>query len=44
MIFTIVFALATKDFIMTGILLIVSILFSIGFVYQYGAKRIERLN
>ncbi|HDR5351671.1 TPA: ABC transporter permease EcsB [Bacillus thuringiensis] len=43
-IFTIIFALATKDFMMTGILLIVSILFSIGFVYQYGAKRIERLN
>ncbi|HDR4907831.1 TPA: ABC transporter permease EcsB [Bacillus cereus] len=43
-IFTVIFALATKDFIMTGILLIVSILFSIGFVYQYGAKRIERLN
>lgn len=43
-IFTIVFALATKDFMMTGILLVVSILFSIGFVYQYGAKRIERLN
>ncbi|WP_410979882.1 ABC transporter permease EcsB [Bacillus cereus] len=42
-IFTIIFALATKDFMMTGILLIVSILFSIGFVYQYGAKRIERL-
>ncbi|MCV5755561.1 ABC transporter permease, partial [Escherichia coli] len=29
-IFTIIFALATKDFMMTGILLIVSILFSIG--------------
>lgn len=43
-IFTVIFALATKDFMMTGILLIVSILFSIGFVYQYGAKRIERLN
>ncbi|EJR25439.1 ABC transporter permease EcsB [Bacillus cereus] len=43
-IFTVIFALATKDFIMTGILLILSILFSIGFVYQYGAKRIERLN
>ncbi|MGQ3541034.1 ABC transporter permease EcsB [Staphylococcus cohnii] len=43
-IFTIIFALATKDFMMTGILLIVSILFSIGFVYQYGSKRIERLN
>lgn len=42
-IFTIIFALATKDFMMTGILLIVSILFSIGFVYRYGAKRIERL-
>ncbi|ASL63792.1 ABC transporter permease EcsB [Bacillus cereus] len=43
-IFTVIFALATKDFIMTGILLVVSIVFSIGFVYQYGAKRIERLN
>lgn len=43
-IFTVIFALATKDFMMTGILLIVSILFSIGFVYQYGTKRIERLN
>ncbi|HFJ9457189.1 TPA: ABC transporter permease EcsB [Bacillus cereus] len=43
-IFTVIFALATKDFMMTGILLIVSILFSIGFVYQYGAKHIERLN
>ena len=43
-IFTVIFALATKDFMMTGILLIVSIVFSIGFVYQYGAKRIERLN
>ncbi|PEF12578.1 ABC transporter permease [Bacillus thuringiensis] len=43
-IFTVIFALATKDFMMTGILLIVSILFSISFVYQYGAKRIERLN
>ncbi|MEB8570602.1 ABC transporter permease EcsB [Bacillus cereus] len=43
-IFTVIFALATKDFMMTGILLTVSILFSIGFVYQYGAKRIERLN
>ncbi|MFA1810529.1 ABC transporter permease EcsB [Bacillus anthracis] len=43
-IFTIIFLLATKDFIMTGILLVVSIVFSIGFVYQYGAKRIERLN
>ncbi|MBE7102662.1 ABC transporter permease [Bacillus cereus] len=43
-VFTIVFALATKEFIMTGILFVVSILFSIGFVYQYGAKRIERLN
>ncbi|MGU3441381.1 ABC transporter permease EcsB [Bacillus cereus] len=43
-IFTVIFALAMKDFMMTGILLIVSILFSIGFVYQYGAKRIERLN
>ncbi|ANP80242.1 ABC transporter permease [Bacillus sp. B25(2016b)] len=43
-IFTVIFALATKNFIMTGILLILSILFSIGFVYQYGAKRIERLN
>ncbi|MDA2255904.1 MULTISPECIES: ABC transporter permease EcsB [Bacillus cereus group] len=43
-IFTVIFALATKDFMMTGILLIVSILFSIGFVYQYGAKRIERSN
>ncbi|PEF64143.1 ABC transporter permease EcsB [Bacillus cereus] len=43
-IFTVIFTLATKDFMMTGILLIVSILFSIGFVYQYGAKRIERLN
>ncbi|MCR6850586.1 ABC transporter permease EcsB [Paenibacillus jamilae] len=43
-IFTVICALATKDFMMTGILLIVSILFSIGFVYQYGAKRIERLN
>ncbi|AXR15625.1 ABC transporter permease [Bacillus thuringiensis] len=43
-IFTVIFALATKDFMMTGILLVVSILFSIGFVYQYGAKRIERLN
>ncbi|EPY7708531.1 ABC transporter permease EcsB [Bacillus pacificus] len=43
-IFTIIFVLATKDFIMTGILLVVSIVFSIGFVYQYGAKRIERLN
>ncbi|MBE5108046.1 ABC transporter permease EcsB [Bacillus thuringiensis] len=42
--FTIVFALATKDFMMTGILLVVSIVFSIGFVNQYGAKRIERLN
>ncbi len=29
---------------MTGILLVVSIVFSIGFVYQYWAKRIERLN
>lgn len=43
-IFTIIFALETKDFMMTGILLVVSIVFSIGFVYQYGAKRIERLN
>ncbi|HEQ3527658.1 TPA: ABC transporter permease EcsB [Bacillus cereus] len=43
-IFTVIFALATKDFMMTGILLVVSIVFSIGFVYQYGAKRIERLN
>ncbi|MFV0941505.1 ABC transporter permease EcsB [Bacillus pacificus] len=43
-IFTIIFVLATKDFMMTGILLVVSIVFSIGFVYQYGAKRIERLN
>ncbi|MFC9446133.1 ABC transporter permease [Bacillus cereus] len=43
-IFTVIFALATKDFMMTGILLVISILFSIGFVYQYGAKRIERLN
>ncbi|KAB2371640.1 MULTISPECIES: ABC transporter permease EcsB [unclassified Bacillus (in: firmicutes)] len=43
-IFTVIFALATKDFIMTGILLVVSIVFSIGFVYQYGAKRIDRLN
>ncbi|MDA2381633.1 ABC transporter permease EcsB [Bacillus cereus] len=43
-VFTVIFALATKDFMMTGILLVVSILFSIGFVYQYGAKRIERLN
>ncbi|OQR55276.1 ABC transporter permease [Bacillus sp. CDB3] len=43
-VFTVIFALATKDFIMTGILFVVSILFSIGFVYQYGAKRIERLN
>ncbi|PEM04183.1 ABC transporter permease [Bacillus cereus] len=43
-IFTVIFALATKDFMVTGILLVVSILFSIGFVYQYGAKRIERLN
>ncbi|HHT7187315.1 TPA: ABC transporter permease EcsB [Bacillus cereus] len=43
-IFTIIFAFATKDFIMAGILLVVSIVFSIGFVYQYGAKRIERLN
>ncbi|EEM30167.1 ABC transporter, permease protein EscB [Bacillus thuringiensis serovar thuringiensis str. T01001] len=43
-IFTIIFAFATKDFMMTGILLVVSIVFSIGFVYQYGAKRIERLN
>ncbi|MGN4769179.1 ABC transporter permease EcsB [Bacillus cereus group sp. MYBK216-2] len=43
-IFTVIFALATKDFMMTGILLTLSILFSIGFVYQYGAKRIERLN
>ncbi|HDR7564970.1 ABC-2 type transport system permease protein [Bacillus sp. RC55] len=43
-VFTIIFALATKDFVMTGILFVVSILFSIGFVYQYGAKRIERLN
>ncbi|PGK36868.1 ABC transporter permease [Bacillus anthracis] len=43
-IFTIIFALATKDFMLTGILLVVSIVFSIGFVYQYGAKRIERLN
>ncbi|PFI25134.1 ABC transporter permease [Bacillus cereus] len=43
-VFTILFALATKDFIMTGILFVVSILFSIGFVYQYSAKRIERLN
>ncbi|HDR7336221.1 TPA: ABC transporter permease EcsB [Bacillus cereus] len=43
-IFTIIFLLATKDFMMTGILLVVSIVFSIGFVYQYGAKRIERLN
>ncbi|HDR7771345.1 MULTISPECIES: ABC transporter permease EcsB [Bacillus cereus group] len=43
-VFTIIFALATKDFMMTGILLVVSIVFSIGFVYQYGAKRIERLN
>ncbi|MGE7882071.1 ABC transporter permease EcsB [Bacillus sp. NPDC094077] len=42
--FTIVFALATRDFMMTGILLVVSIVFSIGFVNQYGAKRIERLN
>ncbi len=37
-IFTIIFLLATKDFMMTGILLVVSIVFSIGFVYQYGAK------
>ncbi|MFE6707781.1 ABC transporter permease EcsB [Bacillus thuringiensis] len=43
-VFTVIFALATKDFMMTGILLVVSIVFSIGFVYQYGAKRIERLN
>lgn len=43
-VFTIIFALATKDFMMTGILLVVSIVFSIGFVYQYWAKRIERLN
>ncbi|MBD8073090.1 ABC transporter permease EcsB [Bacillus thuringiensis] len=43
-IYTVIFALATKDFMMTGILLVVSIVFSIGFVYQYGAKRIERLN
>ncbi|MES5953734.1 ABC transporter permease EcsB [Bacillus fungorum] len=43
-VFTAIFALATKDFMMTGILLVVSIVFSIGFVYQYGAKRIERLN
>ncbi|MGU9542216.1 ABC transporter permease EcsB [Bacillus cereus] len=43
-VFTVIFALATKDFMMTGILLVVSIIFSIGFVYQYGAKRIERLN
>ncbi|HDR7967884.1 ABC transporter permease EcsB [Bacillus pacificus] len=43
-IFTIIFVLATKDFMMTGMLLVVSIVFSIGFVYQYGAKRIERLN
>ncbi|MCD4644509.1 MULTISPECIES: ABC transporter permease [Bacillus] len=43
-VFTIIFAFATKDFVMTGILFVVSIIFSIGFVYQYGAKRIERLN
>ncbi|MDM5153747.1 ABC transporter permease [Bacillus sp. DX1.1] len=43
-IFTIVFAVATKDLIMTCILFAGSILFSIGFVYQYGAKRIDRLN
>lgn len=43
-VFTIIFALATKEFMMTGILLVLSIVFSIGFVYQYGAKRIERLN
>ncbi|MED2866477.1 ABC transporter permease EcsB [Bacillus thuringiensis] len=43
-VFTVIFAFATKDFMMTGILLVVSIVFSIGFVYQYGAKRIERLN
>ena len=40
-IFTIIFALATKDFMMTGILLIVSILFSIGFVYQYGRSALS---
>ena len=43
-VFTIIFALATKDIIMTCILFAASIAFSIGFVYQYGAKRIERLN
>ncbi|MED1623363.1 ABC transporter permease [Bacillus pseudomycoides] len=43
-VFTIIFAFATKDIIMTCILLAASIVFSIAFVYQYGAKRIERLN
>ncbi|KEK24921.1 ABC transporter permease [Bacillus gaemokensis] len=43
-VFTIIFAFATKDIIMTCILFAVSIVFSIGFVYQYGAKRIERLS
>ncbi|MDH2883552.1 ABC transporter permease [Bacillus cytotoxicus] len=42
--FTILFAFATKDIIMTCVLFGVNIAFSIVFVNQYSAKRIKRLS
>ncbi|WP_090995389.1 ABC transporter permease [Bacillus sp. 491mf] len=43
-IFTVLFAFATKDMMMTGLVFLVNMLFSVGFVYQYGAKRLKKLS
>ena len=43
-IFTVLFALATKDMMMTGIVFLENMLFSFGFVYRYGAMRLKKLS
>lgn len=43
-VFTIIWAVATKEMMTTGLVFVINIGFSMGFVYLYGAKRIERLD
>ncbi|MEH7463571.1 ABC transporter permease [Bacillus thuringiensis] len=43
-IFAVLFAFATKDMMMTGLVFLVNLLFSALFVYQYGAKRLKKLS
>lgn len=43
-IFTVLFAFATKDMMMTGIVFLENMLFSVGFAYRYGAMRLKKLS